>query len=157
MDCRTKRRVTSLRPIWALSASAICVFAFAATTTVRPEQIIRYDKEYYFDFSRDELIRRLEDLSLESAGAHEIRSGESRYIYSGTLDDDICDSNGGQIKMRVSSRPPDKSTLLLETVSYHCDSGPCSRRVWCCPKANEQQSGHIREAPAAAMLIANTI
>ena len=89
-----------------------------------PEQVIRYDKEYEFDFPRQELIRRLQDLNLEFfAAEYGIRSdGELIDTYSAVLDKEICTSPGGRLKLTAYSRSAEQSTLLLQTITYNCDS-----------------------------------
>jgi hypothetical protein len=116
-------QVKPMRPILAVAVSALCVFAFAATTTVEPEQVVVYDKDYQFELSREELVDRLSRLSLRSFSVEE-RVGadkEDGQLYKGRLDKDVCDSAGGRAEMKIYSRGT-KSTLRLQTIKYNCSA-----------------------------------
>jgi len=99
--------------------SVFCIFAFAATTTVPALQTITYDKDYQFEFPREELLRRLLKLELRSLS---VEHQPDTDVYSARLDGAICSSSGGRIKMIPRAPGEGKSTIQLETIDYNCDS-----------------------------------
>src|SRR5215475_10156899 len=112
-------KMKTLRTAWAVVVSAVCLFAFAATSTVEPSQTITYDKDYPFEFSRNELSRRMSNLYLKSFYVDHRPESD---IYGAKLDEAICSPAGfeSEIGMVADAQGEGKSTLRLATISYRC-------------------------------------
>ncbi|MCM3873792.1 MAG: hypothetical protein ND895_24150 [Pyrinomonadaceae bacterium] len=105
----------------------VSVFAFTATS-YKDDQSISYNKEYEFNFPRDELIRRLYETDLKHVGYLRLEenpalysNSEDRDLYTGFLSKKICKS-GGMAFMNAYSHGVDKSALKLEFIQYRCDT-----------------------------------
>jgi hypothetical protein len=119
--------VIKRRRLVACIVCIISIFAFTATS-YKDDQSASFWKEYQFNVSREELIKRLyktdlkhvEYLRLEENTALYPNS-EDRDLYTGFLNRKACKSSG-MAYMNVYTRGEGKSALLLKFILYSCDT-----------------------------------
>ena len=113
---------TTSRRTKAYCLGAVSLFAFTATTTIPPEQLVRFDKEYPIGYSPESVERNLNGLNLRA-----LSGGMSTYFSSGIaydlyLDKEICDGFTGVARIVVYPTSDGKSRLTLESIRYHCEA-----------------------------------
>ncbi|MEO6391906.1 MAG: hypothetical protein ABIP75_08655 [Pyrinomonadaceae bacterium] len=104
----------------------VSVFAFTATTS-KWDRSVSYHKEYEFEVSREELIRKLFQTDLTNVTALHSDSpmpnanSEERDFFTGHLTQKTCDTTP-MAYMDIYSRGSNKSKLVLNFIHYICES-----------------------------------
>src|ERR1051326_1994191 len=116
------RPASTAKMLVAIAVSTLCVFAFAATSSLPPdEQSITYRKDYSFDLPQEQLVQRLESLELRSF-SKDVADRANGYLLHARLERDICRSAGARITMMVFSRGWNNSTRRFFSIVYPCRS-----------------------------------